>query len=189
MRTRLMTLKPLHGLVLSCLMLPALAHADEEAAFLQKIYLSFCVKHLENYAGLRTQLEQQELPKLPAEQAHAFLHNKSGDAWPIPYKGQFGRFVMALPEGDSECRVMARGGDSSANRRWFAQMAEQAPAPLKAEALADDQLDYPLSGPAGRLSWQWASEHAPRSLVLTLITAQNAEAPIQAQVSLALTNR
>ncbi len=184
-----MTLKPLHGLLLSCLMLPALAHADEEAAFLQKIYLSFCVKHLENYAELRTQLEQQELPKLPAEQARTFLHNKAGDAWPIPYKGQFGHFVMTLPEGDSECRVMARSGDSSANRRWFAQMAEQAPAPLQAKALADDQLEYPLSGPAGRLSWQWSTEHAQRSLVLTLITAQETEAPIQAQVSLALTTR
>lgn len=177
------------GLLLSCLLFPAVSVADEKAGFLQKIYLSFCVKHLENYGTLRAQLEQQELPKLPPEQARAFLHNKPGDAWPIPFKGQFGFFVMALPEGDQECRVMARAGDAAANRRWFARMAEQAPAPLQPSMLADDQLEYPLSGPSGRLSWQWATEHAQRSLVLTLITAQEPEAPIQAQVSLALANR
>lgn len=177
------------GLLLSCLLLPAVSHADESAGFLQKIYLSFCVKHLESYATLRDQLEQQELPKLPPEQARAFLHNKPGDAWPIPFKGQFGHFVMALPAGDRECRVMARGGDATANRRWFARLAEQAPAPLQAAALADDQLEFPLSGQASRLSWQWATEHAQRSLVLTLITAQEPQAPIQAQASLALTDR
>ena len=177
------------GLLMASLLAPAAAHADERADFLQKAYLSFCVKHLDNYAGLRQQLIEQQLPKLPPQQAGHFLQQQAGDAWPLPYQGQFGHFVLVLPEGDLACSVMARSGDSTEIRRWFVSLAEQAPAPLLATALDDASVDTPLSGPASQLSWQWATEHAPRRLVLSLTTAEKPDAPIQAKASLALTER
>ncbi|MBP0047854.1 hypothetical protein H9C73_03820 [Marinobacterium sp. AK62] len=175
-----------------CVVLAALSaqvHAGERETFLQKIYLSFCVKHLESFAGLREQLVAQELPRLPAQQAVNFLDGQPGDVWPIPFKGAFGQYVLALPEGDQSCHVMARGGESRVNRGWFARMAEQAPAPLIATPLEDDRVESPLTGEASRLSWQWATEHAPRRLVLSLLTAEHEAAPIQARVSLSIDDR
>ncbi len=175
-------------LSLLCL-LPVEAQAEERAAFLQKVYLSFCMKHFDDYAALRHELIAQQLPKLPPQQAQHFLQGREGDAWPIPYQGQFGQYVLSLPEGDNLCAVMARRSDVVATRQWFTELASQAPAPLQSHKLEDKRAQTPLNGEALTQSWQWATEHAPRRLMLTLTTASDPEAAIQAMVSLSLTGR
>ncbi len=170
-------------------LLPISAQADERAAFLQKAYLSFCMKHFDDYGALRGMLIAQQLPKLPPQQAQHFLQGREGDAWPIPYQGQFGQYVLVLPEGDNLCAVMARRSDAAATRRWFTELASQAPAPLQTTKLSEQATQTPLSGDALTQSWQWATEHAPRRLLLMLTTAREPEAAIQAMVSLSLSER
>ncbi len=165
------------------------AQADERAAFLQKVYLSFCMKHFDDYGALRNELIAQQLPKLPPQQARHFLQERAGDAWPIPYQGQFGQYVLVLPEGNNLCAVMARRSDAAATRQWFTELAANAPTPLLTTKLSEQATQTPLSGDALTQSWQWATEHAPRRLLLTLTTAKNPEAAIQAMVSLGLSER
>ncbi|MBV0932630.1 NMCC_0638 family (lipo)protein [Marinobacterium weihaiense] len=177
------------GLLSLLVLLPMMAQADERSDFLQKVYLSFCAKHFSDYGALRASLTEQQLPKLPPQQAQHFLQGRSGDAWPVPYKGEFGQYVLVLTEGDSFCAVMARRSDAVATRQWFRQLAMAAPAPLQARALGEEQVLTPLNGEALTQSWQWATEHAPRRLQLTLTTAKDPQAAIQAMVSLSLEDR
>lgn len=170
-------------------LLPISAQADERAAFLQKVYLSFCMKHFDDYGALRKELIAQQLPKLPPQQAQHFLQGREGDAWPIPYQGEFGQYVLALPEGDNLCAVMARRSDATATRQWFTELAANAPTPLQTTKLSEQATQTPLSGDALTQSWQWATEHAPRRLLLILTTAKDPEAAIQAMVSLSLSER
>jgi len=184
------TMSRLIAAVLSLLcLLPAAAQADERAAFLQKVYLSFCMKHFDDYAALRSELIAQQLPKLPPQQAQHFLQGREGDAWPIPYQGQFGQYVLALPAGDNLCAVMARRSDANATRQWFGVLASQAPTPLQAAKVNEHSTQTPLNGEALTESWQWATENAPRRLLLTLTTAKDPGAAIQAMVSLSLSGR
>lgn len=170
-------------------LMPTQVQADERAAFLQKVYLSFCMKHFNDYGALRQELVSQQLPKLPPRQAQHFLQGREGDAWPVPYQGQFGQYVLVLPSGDNLCAVMARRSDAAATRQWFGELAGHAPSPLQSERLGEEATRTPLNGKALTQSWQWATENAPRRLLLTLTTAQDPEAAIQAMVSLALTSR
>ncbi|GAA0792799.1 NMCC_0638 family (lipo)protein [Marinobacterium sediminicola] len=169
--------------------LPSLAQADERAVFLKKVYLSFCMKHFDDYGALRHELIAQQLPKLPPQQAQHFLPEGGGDAWPIPYQGQFGQYVLALPEGNRLCSVLARRSDATVTRQWFADLASQAPTPLHSSKLSEKQIQTPLNGEALTESWQWATEHAPRRLLLTLTTSRESGAAIQAMVSLTLSER
>lgn len=176
-------------LLLTLLLIAFAAQADERADFLHKVYLSFCMKHFDDYGALRRELIAQQLPRLPPQQARHFLPEQGGDAWPVPYQGQFGQYVLALAAGDRLCAVMARRSDAAATRQWFAELAAQAPAPLQATRLEPQQVRTPLNGEALTQSWQWATEHAPRRLLLMLTTAEDPEAAIQAMVSLSLSER
>ena len=171
------------------LLVSGAARADERAVFLQKAYLSFCMKHFNDYGTLRSELIKQQLPKLPPQQAGHFLQGNQGDAWPLPYQGQFGQYVLALREGDSHCAVLARHGDAVATRRWFGELASTAPAPLQATRLDDRKAQVALMGDSRVQSWQWSTEHAPRRLMLNLTTADDPKAAIQAMVSLSLDAR
>jgi len=168
------------------LLLPTFAHAEERALFLQKVYLSFCLKRFDDYAALRGEMIERGLPRLAAEQAAPFLQGQEGDAWPVPYAGQFGQFVLTLPAGDNLCAVMARRADPESTERWFVTLAETAPAPLKARQVLDETRQSPLNGEVRTRAWRWAAPAAPQQLQLTLTTAQNPDAAIQAMVSLAL---
>lgn len=169
-------------------LLPTESHAEERAMFLQKVYMSFCLKHFDDYGALRQGLIEQRLPKLPPEQAAHFLQGQEGDAWPVPYGGQFGQFVLTLPAGDNLCAVMARRADAAATERWFTTLAGEAPAPLQVEQIRDERLHTALSGMARTRAWRWAAVTAPQQLLLTLTTATDPKAAIQTMVSLTLVN-
>lgn len=169
-------------------LLPTESHAEERAMFLQKVYMSFCLKHFDDYGALRQGLIEQRLPKLPPDQAVHFLQGQDGEAWPVPYEGQFGQFVLTLPAGDKGCAVMARKADAGATARWFTTLAGEAPAPLHVEQLRDERVHTALHGAARSRVWRWAAETAPQQLLLTLTTATDPKAAIQAMVSLTLVN-
>ena len=167
-------------------LIPAAGQAEERALFLQKVYMSFCLKHFDDYGALRSDLIAQGLPRLPPEQAAHFLQGREGDAWPVPYQGQFGQFVLVLPQGDSLCAVMARRADPADTGLWFSRLAETAPAPLEARQVLDRNDRTPLNGDARTRAWRWSTPGAEQALQLTLTTARDEGAAIQAMVSLAV---
>jgi hypothetical protein len=167
-------------------LLPATARAEGRALFLQKVYMSFCLKHFDDYAALRADLIDQRLPKLPPQQAAHFLQGQEGDAWPVPYEGQFGQFVLALPAGDNRCAVMARRADPAKTEGWFRALAQTAPEPLVVQPVSDRSVRTPLSGQARQQSWTWSAAGAEQRLELTLTTAAAVDASIQVVASLAV---
>ena len=170
-------------------LVPAVGQAEERSLFLQKVYMSFCLKHFDDYGALRTDLIAQGLPKLPPEQAAHFLQGQEGDVWPVPYEGQFGQFVLALPAGNRQCSVMARYSDGNSTRHWFGVLAGTAPEPLEVQRLEQGATRTPLTGDAQRYSWRWAAPGAEQGLRLSLVTADDPKAAIQAWVSLTLTRQ
>lgn len=181
-----MTLKLPSALLTLLVLVPTTGHAEERALFLQKVYMSFCLKHFDDYGALRANLIEQGLPKLSVQQAAPFLQGREGDAWPVPYEGQFGQFVLTLPAGDNLCAVMARRADPDSTGRWFATLAKTAPEPLEVQQVLDESIHTPLNGEAHTRAWRWAAPAALQQLQLTLTTARESDAAIQAMVSLAV---
>lgn len=182
-RMRFKFLAVLTGLLV---LVPAVGQAEERSLFLQKVYMSFCLKHFDDYGALRTDLIAQGLPRLPPEQAAHFLQGQEGDVWPVPYEGQFGQFVLVLPQGNNLCAVMARRADPDETAHWFSRLAATAPEPLEVKQVQDLHEQTPLSGDAHTLAWRWATPGAEQALQLTLTTADNEEAAVQAMASLAI---
>lgn len=182
-----MRFKFLSVLTALLVLMPAVGQAEERSLFLQKVYMSFCLKHFDDYGALRADLIGQGLPRLPAEQGANFLQGQDGDVWPVPYEGQFGQFVLALPKGDRECNVMARYADLELTKRWFSILAGTAPEPLEVKQGETVATRTPLTGPAHRHDWRWIAAGAEQGLRLTLVTADDPKAAIQVWASLALT--
>lgn len=173
-------------LVALLLLMPAVGQAEERSLFLQKVYMSFCLKHFDDYGALRSDLIAQGLPRLPPEQAAHFLQGRKGDAWPVPYQGQFGQFVLVLPADNNVCAVMARRADPVATDHWFSRLAATAPEPLEVKQVQDRNERTPLNGDARTRAWRWGTPGAEQALQLTLTTARDEGAAIQAMVSLAV---
>lgn len=85
--------------------------ADGNSQFFTQLYSGFCMKNINNFEALRSQLVAHKLSKLPPEQAKPFLNGKGGDVWPVPQQGQTGNFVLALPAGF--CGVYVRQGNQA----------------------------------------------------------------------------
>jgi hypothetical protein len=77
------------------------------------LYLNLCMRNLPNLDRLRAELIDKKLPTLPPERAAAFLNGRAGDAWPVPYEGQLGNYVLVLLSHQSLCEIYARRVDSS----------------------------------------------------------------------------
>jgi hypothetical protein len=81
---------------------------------------------------------------------------------------------------------MARRADPDSTGRWFATLAKTAPEPLEVQQVLDESTHTPLNGEAYTRAWRWAAPAALQQLQLTLTTARESDAAIQAMVSLAV---
>ena len=160
----------------------AATEGESQAAAFANIYLSLCLKHLNNLEALREKLKP--MPKLPPEKAALFLPSDGGDAWPVPDKT--GTFVLALPAGKKICSVYVRKVDTEAAKKQFSGLVATAPAPLVVKQVKNDRAGTIANGQTETVAYEWSTPNAPRKMLFILTTASSETAQIQAKGSAAL---
>jgi hypothetical protein len=165
---------------LFCTPLLASAQSDDSAEFFSHVYWSLCKSNATNPDLLRTKLKAKGLPELPQEKAKLFTNDADGDAWPIPYHGAIGNFVLALPAGKKMCAVYARRTDAHTLQLLFSQFAETAPAPSIADRQHDVDADTEPNGKTHTISYIWTPPGEPEKLLFVLTTSESPSAQIQA---------
>jgi hypothetical protein len=158
---------------------------DSKANYFASLYASLCMKNVNDVGALRTTLIGKGLPKFPPQQAALFLRGNEGDAWPVPFEGTMGNFVVALFSGKNFCAVYARRATQADVERQFIQLVGTAPAPLVAEVKQDTTADTGPNGKTHTISYTWSLPQANRKLLFTLTTANAEDAQIQAMASAA----
>jgi hypothetical protein len=148
---------------------------ENQANSFANIYLSLCLKHLFNLEGLRDKLKP--LPKLPPEKASMFLAGNPGDAWTVP--DNRGTFVLALPAGKNSCAVLARRADTETAKRLFAGLVANAPAPLIAKQVLNEQSQTASNGQTQTVSYEWSVPNASQKMLFTITTAPSETAQLQ----------
>lgn len=153
----------------------AATEGENQASSFANIYASLCLKHLNNLEALREKLKP--MPKLPPEKAVHFLAGNAGDAWPVPDK--YGTFVLALPTGKNLCAVHVRRADTEAAKRQFAGLVANAPSPLVAKQVRNEQAQTGANGMTQTVAYEWSVPNAPRKMLFTLTTAPSETAQLQ----------
>ena len=186
-----------HPVLAACILLGIAAHVqaapkpapkalEDKAEGFLTLYVGLCMNHLQDLEGLRATLLREKAPKLPPESAAHFLAGMPGDAWPVPYKGQLGNYVMALPTGKNVCLLHARRADAASVERAFVKIVEKAPAPLVAKRGKNQERTTEASGKTRTLSATWGKPGAPRQMQFVVTTAASDKAKRQAMGSVAL---
>ena len=160
----------------------AATDGENQASSFANIYASLCLKHLNNLEALREKLKP--MPKLPPEKASHFLAGNAGDAWPVPDK--YGTFVLALPTGKNICLVHVRRADTEAAGKQFAKLVANAPSPLVARQVRNEQARTAANGPTQTVTYEWSAPNAPRKMLFTLTTAPSETAQLQVLGSAAI---
>ncbi len=163
-------------LVLGFTSIGCFANEDEsQANSFADIYASLCLKNLSNLEGLREKLKP--MPKLPPEKAAHFLAGNPGDVWPVPDK--HGTFVLALPTGKNLCAVCARRASTEVAVKLFAALVANAPSPLVAIQVRNEQAQTTANGQIQTVSYEWTAPNASRKMLFALTTASSETAQIQ----------
>lgn len=165
---------------------PASKALEPNAEGFMTLYIGLCMNHLSDLQALRTDLLRGEAPKLPPESAARFLNGQPGDAWPVPYKGQLGNYVVALPAGNSMCTLHARHADPASVERAFAKVVEKAPSPLVAKRGKSQEHPGGAAGKLRTLSATWVQPGAERRMQFMVTTAASDKAGRQAVGSVAI---
>jgi hypothetical protein len=165
---------------------PASKALEPNAEGFLTLYIGLCMNHLTDLQGLRTDLLRGDAPKLPPESAARFLNGLPGDAWPVPYKGKLGNYVVALPAGNNMCTLHARQADPATVERAFVKVVEKAPSPLVAKRGKNQERPGGAAGKLRTLSATWAEPGAPRRMQFIVTTAESSKAGRQAVGSVAI---
>ncbi len=163
----------------------AATEGENQASSFANIYASLCLKHLNNLEVLREKLKP--MPKLPPEKASLFLAGNAGDAWPVPDK--HGTYVLVLPAGKDICAVHVRRADTEAAKKQFENLVANAPSPLIAKQVRNDQTQTAVNGPTQTVAYEWSAPNAPRKMLFTLTTAPSEEAQLQVLGSATIINQ
>lgn len=155
---------------------------EDQASSFANIYASLCMKNLSNLEALREKLKP--VPKLPPEKAAMFLAGDLGDAWPVPDK--HGAFVLALPNGKNLCTVYVRRANTEAAKKWFTGLVANAPSPLVAVQVKNEQAKTTANGQTETVSYEWSVPNATRKMLFTLTTASSDNAQLQVLGSAAI---
>ena len=158
------------------------SEGEDQANSFANIYASLCLKNLTNLEALREKLKP--MPKLPPEKAAMFLAGNPGDAWPVPDK--HGTFVLALPSGKSLCAVHVRRASTEAAKRLFIKLVANAPTPLIAKQVKNEQAQTAANGQTQTISYEWSVPNAARKMLFTLTTASSNTAQLQVLGSAAI---
>jgi hypothetical protein len=162
------------------------AGADNSVEGFLNLYVELCVRHFGDLADFRARLLREKLPKLQPEHAKLFLSGMEGDAWPVPYKGRMGNFVLALPAGKNLCLLHAHRTNAAAVEKGFLDITGDAPKPMVAkrgpvrEELSLDKIKMRT------VSSTWAPPGARRKMEFMLTTSASPKAELQALGSVAM---
>lgn len=158
------------------------SEGEDQANSFANIYASLCLKNLTNLDALRKKLKS--IPKLPPEKAAIFLAGNPGDAWPVPDK--HGTFVLALTSGKNFCAVHVRRASTEDAKKLFIGLVSNAPAPLIANQVENDQAQTAANGQTQNTSYEWSVPNATRKMLFTLTTASSDTAQVQVLGSAAI---
>lgn len=153
------------------------AEPDARSTFFTNIYVSLCMRNINDLEALRTQLLRNH-PAFPPAQAAHFLNGMEGDAWPVT--SSIGNFVIALPKGIKACSVYAQRAPQDEVEKKFLELVSTAPPPLVAEKRTDDTKDTGVNGIAHTLAYVWGIPGANRKLMFALTTSAKEDAQVQA---------
>lgn len=160
--------------------------ADENAEGFLNLYVELCVRHFGDLDDFRARLLRDKVPKVPAEDAQLFLSGMEGDAWPVPYKGEMGNYVLALPAGKNLCLLHARRANAAAVEKGFLDIVADAPSPMVArrgprrEELTEAKIR------TRTVSSTWAPPDARRKMEFMLTTTASDKAELQVLGSVAM---
>jgi len=160
--------------------------ADDSADGFLNLYVELCVRHFSDLDGFRARLLRDKVPRLPAEDAKMFLSGMEGDAWPVPYKGKMGNYVLALPAGKNLCLLHAHRANAAAVEKGFLDIVADAPEPMVAQrGPSRDELS-PDKIKTRTVSSTWAPPGARRKMEFMLTTTASSKAELQAMGSVAM---
>jgi hypothetical protein len=160
--------------------------ADESADGFLNLYVELCVRHFGDLEDFRARLLRDKVPRLPAEDARLFLSGMEGDAWPVPYKGEMGNYVLALPAGKNLCLLHARRANAAAVEKGFLDIVADAPAPMVARRGPNREELTPAKIRTRTVSSTWAPPEARRKMEFMLTTTVSDKAELQALGSVAM---
>jgi hypothetical protein len=154
------------------------AHAagpDDDGVGFMGMYASLCMKHFTDLDAFHAKLLRDQVPKLPPQDAQLFTGRIEGDAWPVPYKGQMGNFVLAIAAKKNLCVVHARRTNVAEVEKKFAAMVQDAPRPLVVR-----RGKPAVKGKTRTVVYTWAKPGARRKIQFTLRTDASPGAPLHA---------
>jgi hypothetical protein len=162
------------------------AASDEGAEGFLNLYVEICVRHFGELEDFRARLLRDKVPKLPAQDAKLFLSGMEGDAWPVPYKGKMGNYVLALPAGKNLCVLHAHRANAAAVEKGFLDIVADAPAPMVARRGPDREQLTAAKIRTRTVSSTWAPPDARRRMEFMLTTTASSKAELQVLGSLAM---
>jgi hypothetical protein len=154
------------------------AHAagpDDDGLGFVGMYVSLCMNHFTDLDAFHAKLLRDKVPQLPPEGARLFTGAIGGDAWPVPYKGQMGNFVLAIAAKKNACMVHARRTNAAEVERRFIALVKEAPKPLVVR-----RGKPAVDGRTRTVVYTWTRPGARRRIQFTLSTTASAQAPLQA---------
>jgi hypothetical protein len=160
--------------------------ADEKADGFLNLYVELCVRHFGDLEDFRARLLRDKVPKLPAQDAQLFLSGMEGDAWPVPYKGEMGNYVLALPAGKNLCLLHARRANAAAVEKGFLDIVADAPSPMVARRGPNREALTTAKIRTRTVSSTWAPPEARRKMEFMLTTTASDKAELQALGSVAM---
>ncbi|KGF82774.1 hypothetical protein IA69_05770 [Massilia sp. JS1662] len=151
------------------------AGPDDDGVGFTGMYVSLCMKHFTDLDAFHAKLLRDQVPKLPPHDARLFTGKVEGEAWPVPYKGQMGNFVLAIAAKKNLCMVHARRTNPAEVEKKFIAMVSEAPKPLVVK-----RGKPVVKGRTRTVVYTWAKPGARRKMQFTLRTDASPNAPLQA---------
>ena len=151
------------------------AGPDDDGVGFTGMYVSLCMKHFTDLDAFHAKLLRDQVPKLPPQDARLFTGKVEGEAWPVPYKGQMGNFVLAIAQKKNLCMVHARRANAAEVEKKFIAMVREAPKPLVVK-----RGKPVVKGRTRTVVYTWAKPGARRKMQFTLRTDASPRAPLQA---------
>lgn len=167
--------------------LPKLApNPDPNGDGFLNLYVELCVKRIGEIDAFHDKLLREKVPKLQPDSAGMFLSGMAGDAWPVPYQGKMGNFVLVLPKQKNLCMLYARRTDTTAVEQGFADMVAKPPEPMVASRGPQAHAVTAGQGETHTVSTSWAPPGSERRMQFMLTTTSDPNAQVQAFGSVAI---
>jgi hypothetical protein len=165
---------------------PAASNADPDGEGFLNLYVELCVKRIGEIDAFHEKLLREKVPRLQPEAAKPFLSGMAGDAWPVPYQGKMGNFVLVLPAQKNLCMLYARRTDTAAVEQGFTAMVAKAPDPMVATRGPETHAGAGSAGASRTMSTSWAPPGSERKMQFMLTTTASNDTQVQAFGSVAI---